>query len=71
MAGKLRTVERQWSLLALPFAFVAAINDSEVREEVMRGGGDGHLLKAFTEQGDGLAVLLPMDHFLGSEYGSS
>jgi CheY-like chemotaxis protein len=55
----------------IPFAFVATRNDSEVREEVMRDGGDAYSLKAFTEQRDTLAVLLPIDHFVGSEYGSS
>jgi CheY-like chemotaxis protein len=34
----------------IPFAFVTAINDSEVREEVMRGGADGYLLKPFTRE---------------------
>jgi len=33
----------------LPFAFVTAINDSEVREVIMRNGADGYLLKPFTE----------------------
>jgi len=34
----------------VPFAFVTAINDSQVREETMRNGADGYLLKPFTEQ---------------------
>jgi CheY-like chemotaxis protein len=34
----------------IPFAYVTAINDSQVREEVMRNGADGYLLKPFTEQ---------------------
>jgi CheY-like chemotaxis protein len=34
----------------IPFAFVTAINDSQVREEVMRSGADGYLLKPFSEQ---------------------
>jgi two-component system response regulator FlrC len=34
----------------IPFAFVTAINDSQVREEVMRNGAVGYLLKPFTEQ---------------------
>src|SRR5262249_49568635 len=34
----------------VPFAFVTAINDSQVREVTMREGADGFLLKPFTEQ---------------------
>ncbi len=34
----------------IPFAFVTAIHDTEVRDEVMRNGADGFLLKPFTEQ---------------------
>ncbi len=34
----------------IPFAYVTAINDSQVREEVMRNGADGYLQKPFTEQ---------------------
>jgi CheY-like chemotaxis protein len=34
----------------IPFAFVTAINDSQVRDEVMLNGADGFLLKPFTEQ---------------------
>ena len=34
----------------IPFAFVTAINDSQVREAVMRNGADGFLLKPFNKQ---------------------
>ena len=34
----------------IPFAYVTAINDASVREQVMRHGADGYLLKPFTEQ---------------------
>ena len=34
----------------LPFAFVTAINDAQVREATTRNGADGYLLKPFTEQ---------------------
>ena len=34
----------------IPFAFVTAIHDSQVREAVMRYGADGYLQKPFTEQ---------------------
>jgi two-component system response regulator YesN len=34
----------------IPFAYVTGINDAKVREEVMRNGADGYLLKPFTEQ---------------------
>ncbi len=43
----LRHVKQQYP--RLPFAFVTAINDSQVREETMRNGADGYLLKPFTE----------------------
>ena len=31
----------------IPFVFVTAMNDAEVRQEVMRNGADGYLLKPF------------------------
>jgi CheY-like chemotaxis protein len=34
----------------IPFAFVTAVHDSEVLEEVMRHGADSYLLKPFLEQ---------------------
>ena len=35
---------------SIPFAFVTAINDAQVREEAMREGADGFLLKPFTSE---------------------
>jgi CheY-like chemotaxis protein len=32
----------------IPFAFVSAVNDAEIREEAMRQGADGYLLKPFS-----------------------
>jgi tRNA(fMet)-specific endonuclease VapC len=43
----------------LPFAFVTALNDSQVREEVMRNGADGFILKPFTE-GEFIALVRGM-----------
>jgi DNA-binding NarL/FixJ family response regulator len=32
----------------IPFVLVTAVHDAEVREEVLRDGADGYLLKPFT-----------------------
>ena len=32
----------------IPFVFVTAISDAQVREAAMRGGANGYLLKPFT-----------------------
>ena len=34
----------------IPFAFITAVHDLQVREEVMCRGADGYLLKPFTEE---------------------
>ena len=34
----------------IPFAFITAVHDLQVQEEVMRRGADGYLLKPFTEE---------------------
>jgi CheY-like chemotaxis protein len=34
----------------IPFAYVTAINDAQVREQVMRDGADGYLNKPFTKE---------------------
>ena len=34
----------------IPFAFITAVHDAQVREEAMRNGADGYLLKPFTKE---------------------
>jgi CheY-like chemotaxis protein len=34
----------------IPFAFITAVQDAQVREQAMREGADGYLLKPFTRQ---------------------
>jgi CheY-like chemotaxis protein len=34
----------------IPFAFVTAIHDAQVRDAAMREGADGYLLKPFTSE---------------------
>ena len=55
----LKHVKQRYS--HIPFAFVTAIHDAEVRDAAMREGADGYLLKPFTNE----AFLTMVRNILG------